>query len=176
MSPIPRLKIGVVGATGIVGAEFLKILNDRRIPIEELRLFASDNSKGAFLQFREQRIPVQSLNEGAFNGLHVVFFSSGDEISKEWAPRAVKAGAVAVDNSAAFRLDPEIPLIVPEVNGSLLPKRPKPCLIANPNCSTIQLVVALKPLQDKFGLHSVRVATYQSVSGAGRNGSDELEN
>jgi len=114
------------------------------------------------------------LKEGCFDGLDLVFFSSGDDISAEWAPKAVKAGAFAVDNSAAFRMNASYPLVVPEVNGDLLPKPGSPTIIANPNCSTIQLVVALAPLAKKFGLKGVRVASYQSVSGAGRDGIEEL--
>jgi aspartate-semialdehyde dehydrogenase len=112
------------------------------------------------------------LKEGCFDGLDLVFFSSGEDISEIWAPKAVEAGAYAVDNSSAFRMNDKFPLVVPEVNGDLIPS--KPTIIANPNCSTIQLVVALNPLQKKFGLKHVRVASYQSVSGAGRNGIEEL--
>lgn len=169
------MSVGVVGATGMVGTEFIKILEERRFPVEELRLFASQNSKDITLGFRGEQIAVQTLFEGCFKGLDIVFFSSGDDISKEWAPKAVKDGAFAIDNSAAFRMNPEILLCVPEVNGNLLPPSNKPALIANPNCSTIQLVVALKPLRDAFGLEDVRVASYQSVSGAGKAGVDELQ-
>ncbi len=175
MSPTKLLSVGVVGATGMVGTEFIKILEERRFPVEELRLFASQDSKGITLGFRGQQVEVQTLFEGCFKGLDLVFFSSGDEISRDWAPRAVKDGAFAIDNSAAFRMNAEILLCVPEVNGSLLPSSNKPALIANPNCSTIQLVVALKPLRDAFGLEDVRVASYQSVSGAGKAGVDELQ-
>ncbi|MGZ3797359.1 MAG: aspartate-semialdehyde dehydrogenase, partial [Pseudobdellovibrionaceae bacterium] len=117
---------------------------------------------------------VQALAPGCFEGLDLVFFSSGDEISKEWAPQAAKAGAFAIDNSAAFRMDSSIHLVVPEVNGHLVNSQSKPQVIANPNCSTIQLVVALKPLADKFGLEEVRVSSYQAVSGAGLAGYEEL--
>lgn len=174
MSPTKLLSVGVVGATGMVGTEFIKILEERRFPVEELRLFASQDSKGVKIPFRGQQIEVQALYEECFKGLDVVFFSSGDDISKDWAPKAVKDGAFAIDNSAAFRMNPEILLCVPEVNGNKLPSSQKPALIANPNCSTIQLVVALKPLRDAFGLLDVRVASYQSVSGAGKAGVDEL--
>ena len=118
--------------------------------------------------------PIQILKPKCFDGLDLVFFSSGDEISAEWAPQAVASGAFAVDNSAAFRMDSKIHLVVPEVNGDLVPFGSKPQIIANPNCSTIQLVVALKPLADKFGLEEVRVSSYQAVSGAGQAGYDEL--
>lgn len=169
-----KLKVGVVGATGMVGQTFMNILAEREFPIEELRPFASENSLGKKIELQGKTWPVQVLKEGCFDGLDLVFFSSGDDISKEWAPKAVQAGAFAVDNSAAFRMDPNTVLVVPEVNGHLVNKDSKPQIIANPNCSTIQLVVALKPLQEKFGLEEVRVSTYQAVSGAGQGGYDEL--
>lgn len=169
-----NLKVGVVGATGMVGQTFMKLLEERCFPIAELRPFASENSLGKTIQLKGQQWPVQVLKDGCFDGLDLVFFSSGDDISKEWAPKAVQAGAFAVDNSAAFRMDPETVLVVPEVNGHLVSKDSRPQVIANPNCSTIQLVVALKPLLEKFGLEEVRVSTYQAVSGAGQGGYDEL--
>lgn len=168
------INVGVVGATGVVGETFLQLLEERDFPLGELRLFASENSQGKTLSCQKRVFPVQQLGPDRFQGLDLVFFSSGDDISKEWAPRAMAAGAVAVDNSAAFRMNDQFPLVVPEVNGDLLPKRGKADIIANPNCSTIQLVVALAPLAKKFGLAHVRVASYQSVSGAGRNGIEEL--
>ena len=169
-----RISIGIVGATGVVGETFLGLLEERDFPVGDLRLFASENSQGLTRRYRGREIPVQTLKTGCFDGLELVFFSSGDEISLEWAPQAVKSGAFAVDNSASFRMSNEYPLVVPEVNGDLLPKAGHPTIIANPNCSTIQLVVALNPLARHFGLKSVRVASYQSVSGAGRNGIEEL--
>lgn len=168
------LRIGIVGATGMVGKTFLNILEERDFKIQELRLFASEMSLGKKMSVSGREWPVHTLTEGCFKGLDLVFFSSGDEISREWAPKAVREGAWAVDNSAAFRMDPEIPLIVPEVNGDLIQKGSQPRLIANPNCSTIQLVVALSPLLKSFGIESVQVASYQSVSGAGQPGYDEL--
>lgn len=167
------LNVGVVGATGMVGEVFLDLMQTRKFPVKNLKLFASDRSAGQTRQFQDRSFPVETLGENCFKGLDLVFFSSGDDISKEWGPKAVQSGAVAVDNSAAFRMDPEKLLIVPEVNGHLLKDR-KPQLIANPNCSTIQLVVALNPLRKDFGLESVHVATYQAVSGAGRAGQEEL--
>lgn len=166
-----KLNVGVVGATGMVGEVFLELLEERKFPVKELRLFASDRSKGQTRKFQGREVAIDTLSADGFKGLDLVFFSSGDDISKEWAPVAVKAGAVAVDNSAAFRMSDEYPLIVPEVNGDLC-KTAK--LIANPNCSTIQLVVALNPLRKDFGLESVHVATYQAVSGAGKDGQKEL--
>lgn len=172
-----KLNIGVVGATGVVGETFLQLLEERSFPLGDLRLFASENSNGQTRTCQGRPFPVQTLAPGCFSGLDLVFFSSGDDISAEWAPQAVAAGAYAVDNSAAFRMNDAYPLVVPEVNGDLLPRpsqNGKPTIIANPNCSTIQLVVALSPLAKKFGLENVRVASYQSVSGAGRNGIEEL--
>jgi aspartate-semialdehyde dehydrogenase len=177
-----KINVGVVGATGVVGETFLNLIEEREFPIGELRLFASEASEGQTRTCAEKKWPIQVLKnspEGnCFAGLDLVFFSSGDDISRDWAPLAVQAGAVAVDNSAAFRMNPDFHLVVPEVNGDLLPKSKenggKPTIIANPNCSTIQLVVALAPLAAEFGLKSVRVASYQSVSGAGRFGIEEL--
>lgn len=166
-----KLNVGVVGATGMVGEVFLELLEQRNFPVKELRLFASDRSKGQTRKFQGRDVAIDTLSADGFKGLDLVFFSSGDDISKEWAPIAVKAGAVAVDNSAAFRMSDEYPLIVPEVNGDLCKSAR---LIANPNCSTIQLVVALNPLRRDFGLESVHVATYQAVSGAGKDGQKEL--
>jgi aspartate-semialdehyde dehydrogenase len=168
------LKIGVVGATGMVGKSFMEILERKKFPVAELRPFASDASLGKVIRLQGKDFPVQTLVSGCFEGLDLVFFSSGDDISKEWAPQAAKSGAYAVDNSAAFRMDPNTLLVVPEVNGDLLKDAKVPQVIANPNCSTIQLVVALKPLQAQFGLQEVRVASYQAVSGAGQAGFDEL--
>lgn len=168
------IDVGIVGATGMVGEVFLDLLERHQFPVGKLKLFASERSQGLTRKFRGQDLPVEALSEGCFNGLKLVFFSSGEDISKEWGPKAVAAGAYAVDNSSAFRMDPETPLVVPEVNGHLLKKLGGPALIANPNCSTIQLVVALAPLLKDFGLESVHVATYQAVSGAGRAGQEEL--
>ena len=170
------LNIGVVGATGMVGNAFIKILEQKKFPLSQLKLFASPKSKGTQLQFRNQSITVNVLKEDCFKGLDVVFFSSGNANSKQWAPIAVKEGAYAIDNSSAFRMSPQVPLIVPEVNGHILKQKTDPELIANPNCSTIQMVLVLGPLQKLFGIESVKVATYQSVSGVGKAGVDELEN
>ena len=169
-----KINVGVVGATGVVGETFLSLMEEREFPAGEVRLFASSNSLGQTRRCQGREFPVTTLAEGCFDGLDLVFFSSGDDISKEWAPKAVKAGAFAVDNSAAFRMDPKTVLIVPEVNGELLPKPGSPAIIANPNCSTIQLVVALQPLAKRWGLKRVHCASYQSVSGAGRDGIEEL--
>lgn len=167
------MNIGVVGATGMVGEVFIDILGKRKFPITNLRLFASEKSTGLKIHAADRDWPVESLKRGCFKNLDLVFFSSGDDISAEWAPQAAEAGAFAIDNSAAFRMHKKIPLIVPEVNSHKIPPKSKPGIIANPNCSTIQLVVALQALK-KFGLKEIRLATYQSVSGAGKAGRDEL--
>ncbi len=173
-SSMKSLRIGLVGATGMVGQTFVNILNEEFFLISELRAFASDASKGKKISCQGRDWDILTLQPNCFQDLDLVFFSSGDEISKEWAPHAVKQGAFVVDNSAAFRGDKEVPLIVPEVNGEYLKPGLNPHIIANPNCSTIQLVVALKPLADRYGLQEVRVSSYQAVSGAGAPGYDEL--
>lgn len=168
------LRLGIVGATGMVGETFLELLEERKTPISELRLFASEQSLGKKIPWRGQDIPLAVLTPGCFKGLDVVFFSSGDNISKEWAPLAAKDGAYAIDNSAAFRMDLGTALVVPEINFKHI-KNKTAQVIANPNCSTIQLVMALEPLK-KFGLESVHVASYQSVSGAGKEAMMDLTN
>jgi aspartate-semialdehyde dehydrogenase len=168
-----NLNIGVVGATGMVGKAFMHILEQKQFPLGELRPFASDNSVGKEVSVGSRKFKVQTLAKNCFDKLDLVFFSSGDPISKEWAPVAVQAGAWAVDNSAAFRMDANTHLVVPEVNGDLL-NGDKPQIIANPNCSTIQLVVALNPLMKSFGISDVKVSSYQAVSGAGQAAHDEL--
>jgi aspartate-semialdehyde dehydrogenase len=169
------LNVGVVGATGMVGKAFMEILMQRKFPVKELRPFASDASIGKKIPFDGREFPCQGLAGGCFKGLDIVFFSSGDEISAEWAPRAVEDGAWAIDNSNAFRMKEQIPLVVSEVNGEIIKDSRKPTIIANPNCTTMQLVVALKPLQKAFGLSEVRVSSYQAVSGAGVPGYEELQ-
>jgi aspartate-semialdehyde dehydrogenase len=168
-----KINLGIVGATGLVGETFLKLLDEHQTPVGELRLFASEQSLGKKIPFRNTEMAVQVLAPHCFRGLDVVFFSSGDNISLEWAPKAVADGAFAIDNSAAFRMDPQTALVVPEINFHHIVNPSKPQVIANPNCSTIQMVLpleALKPLE----LVSVRVASYQSVSGAGKEAIEDL--
>ncbi len=165
--------IGIVGATGAVGHEFLQVLEERRFPIDELRLFASPRSAGQRIGFRGHEHPVEPLDEVRLGECQVVFFSAGASVSKEWAPRAVARGAVVVDNSSAFRLDPEVPLVVPEVNPDAIPGGPG--IIANPNCTTILLAVVIEPIRKLAGLERVVVATYQAASGAGAQAMQELE-
>ncbi|MBY0314280.1 MAG: aspartate-semialdehyde dehydrogenase [Bdellovibrionales bacterium] len=175
MTPISRpINIGIVGATGIVGETFMQLLDERKIPVQSLRLFASEQSLGKKKKFRDQDISMDVLSRDGFKGLDLVFFSSGDPISKEWAPIAVESGAFAVDNSAAFRMDPQTALVVPEINFDHIKNPKTPQIIANPNCSTIQMVLPLHALKH-LGLSSVHVASYQAVSGSGRDGIDDLK-
>ena len=167
------LKVAVVGATGAVGRELLSTLRDRKFPISELLLFASQRSDGKMIQFADKSYRCQTLKKGCFQDVQIAFFDASDAVSKEWVPHAAESGAWAVDNSAAFRLDQEIPLIVPEVNGELLAQA-RNRIIAGPNCSTVQMVVALKPIRDRWGLRRVVVSTYQSASGAGTAAMEEL--
>lgn len=168
-----KINLGIVGATGLVGETFLKLLEDHQTPVQELRLFASEQSLGRKISFRGQQIAVQTLTPSCFKGLDVVFFSSGDSISLEWAPKAVADGAFAIDNSAAFRMDPNTALVVPEINFHHIKNPQKPQVIANPNCSTIQMILPLAALRT-LDLVSVRVASYQSVSGAGKEAIEDL--
>jgi aspartate-semialdehyde dehydrogenase len=168
------MRVAIVGATGEVGRAFLKVLEEREFPVDELYLYASEKSEGAELTFRGEKFKVRALNkETSFKGIDIALFSAGSSISKEYAPRFVKDGAVVIDNSSAWRLDPDVPLVVPEVNPEDVENHKG--IIANPNCSTIQMVVALKPIYDAVGISAIVVATYQSVSGAGAKAIRELE-
>jgi aspartate-semialdehyde dehydrogenase len=168
-----KLKLGIVGATGMVGQTFIKLIEERKFPISELRPFASEGSLGKKIKCDNKDWDVKILETGCFQGLDLVFIATGDDLSLKWSPHAVESGAFVVDNSAAFRMNPNSHLVVPEVNLKKVDKK-KPQIIANPNCTTIQLVMALKPLQDAFGIKSVKLSSYQSVSGAGAPGYDEL--
>ncbi len=165
--------VAVVGATGAVGNEMLAILEERNFPLDQLRLLASERSVGQSLNFREQEFPVDVLSADSFEGIDLALFSAGGARSREYVPHAVETGAVVVDNTSAFRMDPEVPLVVPEVNPEALESHKG--IIANPNCSTIQMVAALKPIQDAAGIRRVVVSTYQSVSGTGKKAMAELE-
>jgi aspartate-semialdehyde dehydrogenase len=157
-----------------VGRTFLKVLEEREFPVDELYLYASEKSEGTELTFRGEKFRVRALNkETSFRGIDIALFSAGSSISKKYAPRFVKDGAVVIDNSSAWRLDPDVPLVVPEVNPEDVENHKG--IIANPNCSTIQMVVALKPIYDTVGISAIVVATYQSVSGAGAKAIRELE-
>jgi aspartate-semialdehyde dehydrogenase len=164
--------VAVVGATGAVGEEMIKTLEQRNFPIGRLRLFASERSEGRILEFGDDEISVESLNEKSFEGIDIALFSAGAERSRIWAPVAARSGCIVVDNSSQWRMDPEIPLVVPEVNPHDLKWHKG--IIANPNCSTIQMVVVLKPIHDAARIKRVVVTTFQSVSGTGRKAMDEL--
>ncbi len=157
--------VAIVGASGEVGRSMIETLERYPIPVSSLRLLASKRSAGKVCSFRNETYVIEELTEQSFDGIDLAFFSAGGSVSLKYAPIAVSKGAVVIDNTSAFRMDPNIPLVVPEVNAHVLSKETR--LIANPNCSTIQLVVALKPLKDCYGIESVNVSTYQAISGAG---------
>ncbi len=168
-------KIAVVGATGNVGREILEILSQRNFPVREVVALASRNSAGKEVSFGDTKVlTVQALDDYDFTGTDIALFSPGSAVSKIHAPRAAAAGCVVIDNTSHFRMEKDIPLVVPEVNAHALKDFRKTNIIANPNCSTIQMVVALKPLHDANPIKRVVVSTYQSVSGAGKEGMDEL--
>ncbi len=164
--------VAVVGATGAVGTEMIQVLEERGFPVGELIPLASARSEGNEVTFRGQDIPVKILQSDSFKGVDLALFSAGASVSTEFGPIAVKAGAIVVDNSSAWRMDPTVPLVVPEVNALALDKHQG--LIANPNCSTIQMVVALKPLHDAVRIKRIVVTTFQSVSGTGKEAMEEL--
>jgi aspartate-semialdehyde dehydrogenase len=170
-------KVAVVGATGVVGHEMLSILAERAFPVSEVCAIASERSAGGEVSFGEDDVlKVQDLGRFDFKGVDIALFSPGAKVSAVHAPRAAKAGAIVIDNTSQFRMDPDVPLIVPEVNPEAIVDYKKRGIIANPNCSTMQMVVALKPLHDLARIKRVVVSTYQSVSGAGREAMDELFN
>jgi aspartate-semialdehyde dehydrogenase len=165
-------RVAIVGATGMVGQEMRKVLEQRDFPLADLKLLASERSRGRELEFRGETLPVQVLDRDSFVGCDLALYSAGTRIAKEFAPAAVEAGAVVVDNSNAFRMEVDVPLVVPEVNpGEALKHKG---IISNPNCSTIQMVVVLQPLHLQFVIQRVVVSTYQSVSGTGKEAVDEL--
>jgi len=166
--------VAVVGATGAVGNEMIETLEARNFPVGTLRLFASERSEGKTLKFRGEAVRVEVLGHDVFEGIDLALFSAGGSRSKEFAPSAVKAGCIVVDNSSQWRMDPEVPLVVPEVNPGDLDWHKG--IIANPNCSTIQMVVVLKPIHDAARIRRVVVTTFQSVSGTGQKAMDELAN
>ena len=170
------LKIAVVGATGNVGREMLEILAERQFPADEVVALASRRSHGSEISFGDRVLKAQALDHYDFAGTDICLMSAGGTISKEWSPRIAAKGCVVIDNSSAWRYDSDIPLIVPEVNADAVEGFRRKNIIANPNCSTAQLVVALKPLHERATIRRVVVATYQSVSGAGKDAMDELFN
>ena len=177
-----KYNVAVVGATGAVGEELRKILEERQFPVDTLRLLASERSAGQRLDFRGTQVPVEVLDDDSFEDTDIALFSAGGSVSARYAQAgahrcaraAVDAGAVVIDNTSYFRMDDDVPLVVPEVNGGKIAEHAHRGIIANPNCSTIQMVVALKPLYDAAGISRIVVSTYQSVSGAGRRAMEEL--
>jgi aspartate-semialdehyde dehydrogenase len=166
--------VAIVGATGAVGEQMREVLEERLFPVGELRLLASPRSAGQLLEFKGKQIRVQVLGESSFEDIDLALFSAGGAVSAKYAPLAAEAGSVVIDNSSHFRMDHDVPLVVPEVNASEIAQYKNRGIIANPNCSTIQMVVALKPIDDAATIRRVVVSTYQSVSGAGRMAMEEL--
>ncbi len=164
--------VAVVGATGAVGTEMIEVLEERKFPVARLVPLASARSAGGMVTFVGNEVPIEVLTKDSFAGVDIALFSAGADLSREFAPIAVKAGAVVIDNSAAWRMTPEVPLVVPEVNAHDIQWHKG--IIANPNCSTIQMVVALKPLHDEARIKRIVVTTFQSVSGTGKDAMDEL--
>ncbi len=168
-------KVAVVGATGNVGREMLEILAERRFPADEVVAIASRRSQGVEVSFGDKTLKAKALEHYDFSDVDICLMSAGGAVSKEWSPKIAAQGAVVIDNSSQWRMDPDVPLVVPEVNADAVAGYTKKGIIANPNCSTAQLVVVLKPLHDKAKIKRVVVSTYQSVSGAGKDGMDELD-
>ncbi len=164
--------VAVAGATGVVGKEMIEILAERNFPVSELVPLASERSEGERIQFRGKNYVIKRLVKESFKGVDIALFSAGAELSREFAPEAVKSGAVVVDNSSAFRMDPKVPLVVPEVNAHTIASHAG--IIANPNCSTVGMVVVLKPIHDAVKIKRIVVTTFQSVSGTGKEAIDEL--
>jgi aspartate-semialdehyde dehydrogenase len=169
-----KYHVAVVGATGAVGNEMIRILEERQFPVGKLTLLASERSVGKELNFRGEALPVALLTENSFEGIEIGLFSAGGGISERFAPFAVAAGCVVIDNTNAFRMAPDIPLVVPEVNPEAIALYKNRGIIANPNCSTIQMVVALKPIHDAVRIKRIVVSTYQAVSGTGKKAIEEL--
>jgi aspartate-semialdehyde dehydrogenase len=170
-----KYNVAVVGATGAVGNEMVSILDERNFPVNKLKLLASTRSAGTRMEFKGEEYTVEVLAENSFTGVDIGLFSPGGAVSQKFAPIAGKAGCVVVDNTSAFRMDPDCPLVVPEVNPHAVAQYTKKNIIANPNCSTIQMVVALKPIHDAVRIKRIVVSTYQSVSGTGKRAIRELE-
>ena len=167
-------RVAVLGATGLVGDTMIRVLQERDFPVSELLPLASNRSLGKRVEFRGRHIPVIDVATFDFKRAQIGLFSAGGEVSREYAPKAAAAGCIVIDNTSEFRYEDDIPLVVPEVNAHAIVEYKKRGIIANPNCSTIQMVVALKPIYDAVGITRINVATYQSVSGAGKEAVDEL--
>jgi aspartate-semialdehyde dehydrogenase len=166
--------LAVAGATGAVGNEMLKILEEQNFPVASLKLLASSRSAGKTLDFRGSSLTIEELREDSFEGVDIALFSAGASTSRKFAPAAAESGCVVIDNSSGWRMDPEVPLVVPEVNPHAVADYRNKGIIANPNCSTIQMVVVLKPIYDAVGIERVVVSTYQAVSGTGKAAMEEL--
>jgi aspartate-semialdehyde dehydrogenase len=171
---VKAYNVAVVGATGVVGNEMVRILEEREFPVRNLTLLASERSVGKKLKFRGKFLPVNVLNEKSFSGIDIGLFSAGGSISERFAPIAAASGCVVIDNTSAFRMAPDIPLVVPEVNPKAICMYKNRGIIANPNCSTIQMVLVMKPIHDAAGIKRVVVSTYQAVSGTGKEAIEEL--
>jgi aspartate-semialdehyde dehydrogenase len=169
-----KYNVAVVGATGLVGTEMISTLEHRNFPVGEITLLASERSLGRELTFQGKEYPVKVLNDDSFKGIEIGLFSAGGSISERFAPVAAREGCVVIDNTSAFRMEPDVPLVVPEVNPEAIGEYRKRGIIANPNCSTIQMVVALKPIHDAVGIRRIVVSTYQAVSGTGKEAVEEL--
>ncbi|MFW5639975.1 MAG: aspartate-semialdehyde dehydrogenase [Thermodesulfobacteriota bacterium] len=172
--PEKTFNVAVAGATGAVGNQMITCLEERNFPLKSIKFLASSRSVGRKIRFRGDMIPVEELAGDAFQGVDIAIFSAGGGPSKTFAPQAAQAGCVVVDNSSAWRMDPEVPLVVPEVNPHAVADYTQKGIIANPNCSTIQMVVALNPIQKRFGIKRLVISTYQAVSGTGKKAIDEL--
>lgn len=169
-----RPRVAVVGATGAVGQTMLKVLAERAFPASAVVAMASPRSAGQIVEFGEGGLEVVALTEDAVDGFDVALFSAGSSVSREWAPRFASAGAIVIDNSSEWRMDPDVPLVVAEVNPAELEKPPAKGIVANPNCSTMQMVVALAPVHGRAGIERIVVSTYQATSGTGRRATEEL--
>lgn len=169
-----QFNIAVLGATGAVGETIVEVLQERKFPVGELHLLASERSEGKTYRFNGKTVKVQNVEDFDWSQVHIALFSAGGELSERWAPIAADEGVVVIDNTSKFRYEYDIPLVVPEVNPEAIAEFRNRNIIANPNCSTIQMLVALKPIHDAVGIERINVSTYQSVSGAGKAGIDEL--
>lgn len=172
MSDQKLFNVAVVGATGAVGEKIIRLLSERNFPINELKLLSSARSAGTKVSFQGREVVVEEAKPESFEGVHIALFSAGGDVSRELVPEAIKRGTVCIDNTSAFRMDPETPLVVPEVNIDKISEHKG--VIANPNCSTIQMVQTLKPLYDRYGMSRIIVSTYQAVSGAGARAIEEM--
>jgi aspartate-semialdehyde dehydrogenase len=166
--------VAIAGATGAVGNQMIECLEERKFPVDKIKFLASERSVGKILEFKGKPVTVELLDHNAFEGIDIALFSAGGSRSEEYCPSAAKAGAVCIDNSSAWRMDPDVPLVVPEVNPHAIAQYTRKGIIANPNCSTIQMVVALKPLHEYATIKRIVVSTYQAVSGTGKKAIDEL--